>query len=85
MLTENSANEFFSSKNDNSCKRGAQASDFVSYKFILYVHFKERQEPLTALGKGKQYREEINFKRKTAIAMQHQSNGNRCCLCTVKT
>ena len=37
-----------------------------------------------ALGKGKQYREEINFIRKTAIAMQRQSSGNRCCLCTVK-
>ena len=47
--------------------------------FILHVHFKERQELLMALGKGKQYREEINFIWKTAIAMQHQSSGNRCC------
>ena len=85
MLTENLANEFFSSKNDNSRKRGAQASDFVSFKFILYVHFKERQEPLMALRKGKQYREEINFIRKNSYRKQHQSSGNRCCLCIVKT
>ena len=79
---------FFSSKNDNSCTRGAWASDFVLtlyIYFILYVHFKKKQEPLTALGKGKQYREEINFIRKAAIAMQHGSSGNRCCLCTMKT
>ena len=48
--------------------------------FILYVHFKARQEPLTAPGKGKSFIfniEEINFIWKKAIAMQH-SSGNRC-------
>ena len=43
MLTENSAIEFFSSKNDNSCSRGARASDFVSYKFILFCTYISRK------------------------------------------
>ena len=34
---------FFSSKNDNSCTRGARASDFVSYKFILFCTYISRK------------------------------------------
>ena len=48
--------------------------------FYFVVNFKERQEPLTAPGKGKSFIfniEEINFIWKTAIAMQ-QSSRNRC-------
>ena len=84
MLTENSANDFFSSKNDNSCTRGARASDFVSYKFILFCTYISRKgkSRYRLLGKANiylWYRKEINFIWKTAIAMQHQSSGDRCC------
>ena len=78
MLTENSANDFFSSKNDNSCTRGARASDFVSYKFILFCTYISRKGKSRKANIYLLYREEINFIWKTAIAMQHQSSGNRC-------